>query len=92
MKDITTNMTIFDFFASKKLLFVIFSLGITVSLSAQTYTWTTTGNCGSTSPTIDKVFVDACADPESQNEFAYMTVGTASFDWSNMESLVVRLM
>lgn len=46
-------------------------------------TWTNTG-CSGTSPTIDKVFIDACADPEGYNEFAYMTVGSAPYDWSNL--------
>ncbi len=47
-------------------------------------TWTFTG-CNPTSPTIDKVFVDACANPEGYNEFAYLTVGTVAWDWSNLE-------
>jgi gliding motility-associated-like protein len=52
-------------------------------LSAQII-WTSTG-CTAASPKIDKVFIDACENPESQNEFLYMTIGEAAFNWSNME-------
>ena len=45
--------------------------------------WTNTG-CNGTMPTIDKVFIDACANPEGVNEFLYMTIGSAPFNWSNM--------
>ncbi|MFZ4542715.1 MAG: T9SS type B sorting domain-containing protein [Saprospiraceae bacterium] len=35
-------------------------------------------------PTVNKVFIDACANPEGANEFLYMTIGSAPYNWSSM--------
>lgn len=67
----------------KKITVVFFFILLSYYVNAQV-TWTFTG-CNSTSPTIDKVFIDACANPEGYNEFAYLTVGSVSWDWSNLE-------
>ena len=56
---------------------------LSVSQITAQITWTNTG-CNGTMPTIDKVFIDACANPEGVNEFLYMTIGTAPFNWSGM--------
>lgn len=69
---------------SYKIKFILFCSLMFHKAAKSQVTWTSTG-CNGTSPTIDKVFVDACADPEGYNEFLYMTIGSQAFNWSNME-------
>jgi gliding motility-associated-like protein len=65
----------------QKILAVFFYLLSIATMKGQA-TWTNTG-CGPNDPAITKVFIDACYDPEGYNEFVYMKVGAAPWNWSN---------
>ena len=70
-----------------KLVFLSFSFIIfhnaAFTQTWQAATWTPSGTCTGNEPTILKVFVDACYEPESKNEFIYMKTSAAGWDYSN---------
>ena len=80
MKKLLTFPILLRWFAA----LFLFSFGV-FKAEAQPWpngVWTTTGTCTGNEPEITKIFVDACYDPESKNEFVYMKTGATGWDYS----------
>jgi gliding motility-associated-like protein len=69
-----------------KILIIFFLTASLSPIAAQPWpnaTWTSSGPCTGDEPEIQKVFVDACFDPENLNEFVYMKTGPNGWNYSN---------